>query len=72
MTRLDAGLRSKVSRSEVVQGHLASVLLELAAGGGADLIAVGRDGGSRLGERLLGSVTERILHGADCDVLVAP
>lgn len=39
---------------------------------GADLIAVGSRGHTRLGGLVLGSVTQRLLHIASCPVIVVP
>jgi nucleotide-binding universal stress UspA family protein len=38
----------------------------------ADLVVVGRHGGSEIGELLLGSVTRNVLYHANCDVLLVP
>jgi nucleotide-binding universal stress UspA family protein len=38
----------------------------------ADLVVVGRHGGSDIGELLLGSVTRNVLYHANCDVLLVP
>ncbi|MED5619648.1 universal stress protein [Ideonella sp. BN130291] len=39
---------------------------------GADLIVAGKQGRSTLGEFLLGSVSSRVLSGAECDMLIVP
>ena len=39
---------------------------------GADLIVAGKQGRSTLGRFLLGSVSSRILSGANCDMLIVP
>jgi nucleotide-binding universal stress UspA family protein len=51
-------------------GHIAARICEAARAEEASLIAIGRRGLS--GIRALGSVSERVAHGAPCSVLVAP
>ncbi len=53
-------------------GYPASVLFEQAQGMEADLIAIGKHGGSAFEEQLLGSVTQNVLYHAGCDVLLSP
>ncbi len=53
-------------------GFPASAILEQAAAIDADLLAVGRHGGSVAEERLLGSVTQNILYHAHRDLLLMP
>ncbi len=49
---------------------VANVLLETARDEGADLVAVGARGRGRAVDRLLGSVSEAVLRGAQIDLLV--
>jgi nucleotide-binding universal stress UspA family protein len=57
----------------LVWGAPAPVIIEQAERWGADLIVVGKHGGSIWDERLLGSVTQNILYyGAVCNVLLVP
>ncbi|MDP2811656.1 MAG: universal stress protein [Rhodocyclaceae bacterium] len=56
--------------TRIVHGHPNPVLFEAANGQGADLIVVGRHGGSRLGEAVMGSITRLLVYYAPCDVLV--
>lgn len=58
-------------RAVVVHGDPRTVILAQAALRRADLIAVGTHGRSGLSHALLGSVAERVLQAATCDVLVA-
>lgn len=58
--------------ASAVHGPPASVLIEAAAASKADLIVLGRHGGSALDERVLGSVPDNVLHYAPCDVLLVP
>ncbi len=56
--------------TRIVHGHPNPVLFEGASDLGADLIVVGRHGGSRLGEAVMGSITRLLAYHAPCDVLV--
>lgn len=56
--------------TEVVRGDTATVLVELADQRGADLIVVGRRGRDFAARVVLGSVAERVVQAARCDVLV--
>lgn len=56
----------------LVFNYPAPGILSLASESGVDLIVVGRHGGSSVGERLLGSVTQSVLYYAGCDVLIVP
>lgn len=58
--------------SQLIFDYPAAAVLGLASKLRADLIAIGRHGGSPLGERLLGSVTQNVLYYAYSDVLLAP
>lgn len=66
-------LEGKGIKSQTVELHAADVgeaLVEHAKEGGADLIVVG-SGEKNLAERImLGSVSSRVVHDAECDVLV--
>lgn len=69
-----AGLAEDGGRFErcLAHGYPAAAILKQAVDAGADLIAVGKHGGSVLEERLLGSVAQNILYNASCDVLLSP
>jgi nucleotide-binding universal stress UspA family protein len=56
---------------EIVQcvGAPGRTICEVAADWGADLIAIGRRGHSGIGELLLGSVSNYVLHHTPCSVL---
>jgi nucleotide-binding universal stress UspA family protein len=51
-------------------GDPASVLIDVAAGTGADLIVVGNKGMTGMARFLLGSVPNKVAHHAPCDVLI--
>ena len=54
----------------IVHGHPNPVLFNVANELGADLIVVGKHGGSRLEESVMGSITRLLAYYAPCDVLV--
>lgn len=56
----------------VLGGEPASVILQRARGGGASMIAMETRGRRGLSKLLLGSVTEAVLRGAPCPVVVVP
>jgi len=56
----------------LVHGNPTAVLIREAERSGADLIVIGRHGGTTLDERLLGSVTQNVLYQAGCNVLLVP
>jgi nucleotide-binding universal stress UspA family protein len=56
----------------LVRGAPAPVLIEQAERLAADLIVIGKHGGTVLDEMLLGSVTQNVLYHAGCNVLVVP
>ena len=56
----------------LTEGKPAVQISEYAAEQDADLIIVGRQGLTGLGRRLLGGVTEQVLHRSDVPVLVVP
>lgn len=58
--------------TEVVEGAPAEQITQRATADDADLVVLGRQGASGIGERLLGSVTERVLSRADVPVFVVP
>lgn len=53
-------------------GTPAAVLLDQADRIEADLIVIGKHGGTALEERLLASVTQNVLYHARCDILQVP
>jgi nucleotide-binding universal stress UspA family protein len=53
--------------SEARQGDAAKVLVELAAGNGADILVIGNKGMER---KVLGSVPNSVSHNAPCSVLI--
>lgn len=56
----------------LTEGDPAVEISDYASEQGADLIVVGRQGLTGLGRRLLGGVTEQVLHRSDVPVLVVP
>jgi len=56
----------------LAEGKPAVQISEFAAERDADLIVVGRQGMTGLGKRLLGGVTEQVLHRSDVPVFVVP
>jgi nucleotide-binding universal stress UspA family protein len=65
------GREALAARSRIVHGDPNPALPDLVRELDADLIAVGRHSGSRMGEVLLGSVPRFLAYYAPCDVLVA-
>lgn len=66
------GLSSDRVTSWVEEGDPASALCKRAADVGAGLIVVGKRGTSEVEDLLFGSVVQRLLAEADCDLLVTP
>jgi nucleotide-binding universal stress UspA family protein len=58
--------------THLAEGSPADRIAAVADEQGADLIVVGRQGLTGLGRRLLGGVTERLVHRSDVPVLVVP
>jgi nucleotide-binding universal stress UspA family protein len=58
--------------TELGEGNPAARIGEFAAEQDADLLVVGRQGTTGLGRRLLGGVTEQLLHRSDVPVFVVP
>lgn len=55
-----------------LRGHPASVLFELSGRHAADLVVIGKHGGTVIEERLLGSVTQNVLYHGTNSVLLVP
>jgi nucleotide-binding universal stress UspA family protein len=66
------GIDTEVRMTSVMVGGPAHAIERIAAEANADLIVVGTRGHSPVAGLLLGSVTQRLLHIADCPVLVIP
>ncbi|WP_178917888.1 universal stress protein [Natronomonas gomsonensis] len=69
------GLAAEVGltvRTGLLEGKPAAQICDHAATTDADLLVVGRQGRTGLGRRLLGGVTEQVLHRGDTPVLVVP
>jgi len=56
--------------TRIVAGHAAEEIIREATEQKADLIVMGRRGGSRIERWLLGSVSKRVLSYAPCSVAV--
>jgi nucleotide-binding universal stress UspA family protein len=56
----------------LVQGAAVEATLDEASRLGVDMIVVGSHGRGKMYKLLLGSVSEGILHGAECPVLIVP
>ncbi|WP_205230989.1 universal stress protein [Azospira oryzae] len=56
----------------LVHGYPAAVVIREAERSAADLIVIGKHGGTTLDERLLGSVTQNVLYQAGRNVLLVP
>lgn len=66
---LDGSGRGSV-QARTMTGEPGVVLVDLAVEVGADLLVVGRRGGDFVARMLLGSIAERVVQHARCDVLV--
>jgi nucleotide-binding universal stress UspA family protein len=66
------GIEASVKTATAPVGGPAHAIYEIAKEEGADLIVVGTRGHSSVSGLLLGSVTQRLLHIADCPVLAVP
>ena len=69
--RAELGSATRVTAT-VSQGDIRIMMLEMARERGCDLIVLGKQGQSRIGDLLLGSVTAWALAHAQADVLVVP
>jgi nucleotide-binding universal stress UspA family protein len=65
-----AGEERIVIETRAAVGDPAAVLIDAAREWGAELVIVGRRGGDFVARTLLGSVSERVVQHAHCDVLV--
>lgn len=69
--RLSLGTRDDITVEAIVRkGDPAAIMLEAARDARADLIVIGRRGRDFAARALLGSVAERVVNQAPCDVLV--
>ena len=66
---LDAAEGGPVERVEL-EGYPADTLVEYAEQVGADLVVVGSRGRGDIASLVLGSISHRVLHLAQCDVLI--
>lgn len=67
---LEKGLKDIIVEQEILNGHAAERILNVAQGWAADQIVVGSHGRSGLGLFLLGSVSNAIVSNAQCTVTV--
>lgn len=65
---------TRTARAELrlLDGEPGQVLVRLATDRNVDLLALGPNGRGAVLRALLGSVTQRVLREADCDLLIAP
>ncbi|GIK77962.1 MAG: universal stress protein [Acidobacteria bacterium] len=68
----EQGVEAEARFAAIVLGGPARAIADLAEEVGADLIVVGTRGHSALAGVLLGSVTQKLLHLAQCPVLCIP
>jgi nucleotide-binding universal stress UspA family protein len=69
--RLSLGVRDDIAVDAIMRkGDPAAIVLEIARDAKADLIVIGRRGRDFAARTLLGSVAERVVSQAPCDVLV--
>lgn len=66
------GIDTELKMTSIMAGGPAHSIDRIAKDANADLIVVGTRGHSPVAGLLLGSVTQRLLHIADCPVLVVP
>ena len=64
----DKGLKKITQRVE--EGYAADVILDIAKDSNVDMIVIGNRGLGRLGEFLMGSVSNKVLHLATCPCTV--
>ncbi len=67
---IEKTLKDVIVEQEILNGHAAERILNVARGWGADQIIVGSHGRSGLGLFLLGSVSNAIVSNAKCTVTV--
>lgn len=66
----EVGARDVTTR--ICVGDFADEILDVAEAEKADLLVMGRRGLGRVREVLLGSVSQKVLHHADCKVVIVP
>lgn len=66
----DVGISVRGEVLRAAHGQTPRVILDVARGEGVDLIVMGTRGLSDWGRLLLGSVTHKVVHLAECPVLV--
>lgn len=66
----EAGARDVTTR--ICAGDIADEILDVAEAEKADILVLGRRGLGRVREVLLGSVSQKVLHHADCKVVIVP
>ncbi|SHL51666.1 Nucleotide-binding universal stress protein, UspA family [Roseovarius marisflavi] len=66
----DAGARNVTI--QMCAGDIADEILDVAEAEKADVLVLGRRGLGRVREVLLGSVSQKVLHNADCTVVIVP
>jgi nucleotide-binding universal stress UspA family protein len=66
----DVGVSVRGEVMRAAHGQTPRVILDVARAEGADLIVMGTRGASDWGRVLLGSVTHKVVHLAECPVLI--
>ena len=66
----EAGARDVTTR--ICVGDIADEILDVAEAETADILVMGRRGLGRVREVLLGSVSQKVLHHANCKVVIIP
>lgn len=60
----------RLPRLRVLSGDAGEMLMQIVQGVHAELLAIGRHGGSPMSKLLTGNVARKMLHGSDCDLLI--
>lgn len=64
------GAGARNVETEICAGDIADEILDIAEADKAGMIVMGRRGLGRVREALLGSVSQKVLHHADCTVII--
>ncbi|MDE1872379.1 MAG: universal stress protein [Thaumarchaeota archaeon] len=68
--RIEAAKNNISMQMTIMQGDPAKTIIELAKAKSYDLIIMGTRGRSSFQELLIGSVSQKVMHHADCPVMV--
>ncbi len=69
LTKIPEGITHSV---RMAIGNVGEEILEISKNEDIDLIVIGRGGGMNMINRLLGDFVKKLIHKADCPVLVIP